>query len=372
MPKYQWNYQEIKENRNTLQQMYHEELDITEKENIKEIIEMYDNMLSLMFKTSNNYINDDCCFDDIKNFLDNQLMSYQYSDISIINMLLHSYLPFKNVYTPTDYPTDIPIIATNDELITIVNDFIHKMIPNNIQENFIESLNKYNNIHLTYNIKNRDYGGITLLDSFLNKKYIYVARDNHLMDIIKLPHELFHYVFCDCDVFTPCNYSTYYLSEIEGSFANILFGDYYYKQATINPNFFNLNFLKLYNDHIEAIVTNNALLDSVSNNKIRMNKLNKYLNYFGLPTFQNPTEIVDYLSTPLEILIKYAFGYLIAIDLYTMYQNDPEFSFYLLKNLKFIKRENDIVHLLRNNHITFMDDDYENLKKYTKKIERQN
>lgn len=265
MPKYQWNYQEIKENRNTLQQMYHKELDITEKENIKEIIEMYDNMLSLMFKTSNNYINDDFCFDDIKNFL-----------------------------------------------------------------------------------------------------------DNHLMDIIKLPHELFHYVFCDCDVFTSCNYSTYYLSEIEGSFANILFGDYYYKQATVNPNFFNLNFLKLYNDHIEAIVTNNALLDSISNNKIRMNKLNKYLNYFDLSTFQNPTEIVDYLSTPLEILIKYAFGYLIAIDLYTMYQNDPEFSFYLLKNLKFIKRENDIIHLLRNNHITFMDNGYENLKKYTKKIERQN
>lgn len=371
MTKYHWNYQEIKENINNLQQMYHEELDIERKENIKDIIEIYNNMPSLMFKTNNNYFNDDLCFDNIQSFLNNQLISYQYNDINIINILLQSYLPLIDVYKNENCPIDTPIAATNEDLIAIANDFIHKMIPSNIKHEFIESLNKYDNIHFSHN-NIIDYGGMTLFDPFLNKKYICIVRENTLIDAITLPHELFHYVFCGYDVFTTNQFNTYYLSEIEGGFANILFGDYYYQNATINNNFFNLNFLKLYNDNVEAIVTNNALLDSISNNKIRMNKLNKYLNYFGLSTFQNSTEIADYLSTPLEILIKYALGYLVAIDLYTIYQKDPELSFYLLKNLKYIKKENDIVNLLRNNHITFMDDGYENLKKYTKKIERQN
>ena len=76
------------------------------------------------------------------------------------------------------------------------------------------------------------------------------------------------------------------------------------------------------------------------------------------------------MDNPLEVNLKYSLGYLVAIDLYYIYKRDPELAFYLLKNLKFIKQENDIASMLRRNHITFMDDGYENLKKYIKEIER--
>lgn len=371
MAKYQWDYQNIRENRNTLQQMYHKELDIVKKQNIKEIIEMYDSMQTLIYKSADVFNDDDYVFNDIDDFLNDRCLSYKNNDKDIINILLQSFLPLREVYKQENNPIDTPIIATNEDLVTITQDFINKMIPVNMRQVFIDSLNTKGNIQFSKN-NITDYGGVTLFDPFLKEKYIYIVRENTLIDTIKLPHELFHYVFCDYDIFTPIYYNTYYLTEIEGGFANILFGDYYYQRATINNNFFNQSFLKLYYDQISTIVTNNALLDSLNKDKVRLNKLNKYLSYFDLPTFQNIDEIVDYLSTPLEILIKYTLGYLVAIDLYTIYQNDPEEAFYLLKNLKYAKKENNIISLFRNNHITFMDDGYENLKKYTKKIERQN
>lgn len=372
MKKYQWNYQKIRENRNTLQQMYNKESNTVRKQNIKEIIEMYDNMQTLIHKSTNIFNDDDdYFFYNINDFIKNRYLSYQNNDNDIINILLQSYLPLKEVYKQENYPKDRPIIATNEELVTITKDFISKKIPTNMQQVFIDYLNEHNNIQFSKNdITN--YGGVTLIDPFLKAKYIYIVRENNLMDIIKLPHELFHYVFCNYDIFTLSYYNTYYLTEIEGSFANILFGDYYYQQGTINNNFFNLSFLELYYDQISTIVTNNALLDSISKDKIRLNKLNKYLNYFDLPIFQSIDKVVDYFETPLEILIKYALGYLVAIDLYTIYQEDEELAFYLLKNLKYVKKENNIINLFRNNNITFMDDSYENLKKYVKKIERQN
>ena len=103
-----------------------------------------------------------------------------------------------------------------------------------------------------------------------------------------------------------------------------------------------------------------------------MNKLNKQLNYFQIDTINEEADIIDYLTTPLDVNIKYALSYLVAIDLYYIYLKDPEFAFYLLKNIRFIKQENDLFSLFRRNHITFMDDNYLNFKKYVKKIERQN
>lgn len=102
-----------------------------------------------------------------------------------------------------------------------------------------------------------------------------------------------------------------------------------------------------------------------------MHKFNKSLEYWGLVPFVDKEEILDYLVDPLDINIKYILGYLIGIDLYYIYEKDPEFAFYLLKNTRYMKCEDDVIGLLRRNHITFMDDEFENLKKYIKKIERQ-
>ena len=120
---------------------------------------------------------------------------------------------------------------------------------------------------------------------------------------------------------------------------------------------------------MDDLAIRNQLLDSIKNNKtIRLNKMNKFMCYYNINKFEKTEEINEYLETPQEIIMKYALSYLTALDLYYIYLNDRDFAFYLLKNIKFVKEEDDIINLLRRNHITFMDDGYENYKKYVKKL----
>jgi len=376
MKKYKWDLYRIRNNIEILQNLYNNETDAEKQIIISEFIEMYKNMISLISKnkSSNNELLNDCLsYDSMIDLIEEQINSYQINDINIINMILKSYLPFREVYNG-DYILKNPtIISTNEDLVNVANDFFIKMTPNNISKKFIELIeNNSNSINFSYTKRNDNYAGITLFDSILNKKYIYISKTNKLIDLVTLPHEAFHYLFNDNNVYLVNDYNTYYTTEIEGGFANILFGDYFYNNSIENKNFFNQYFLEVYHSGISEIVIKNSFLDSIKNNKkIRMNKFNKTLDVFELIPFTDEIELVEYMDNPLEINLKYSLGYLVAIDLYYIYKKDPELAFYLLKNLKFIKQENNITSMLRRNHITFMDDGYENLKKYIKKIERQ-
>lgn len=371
--KYQWNLYDLINNINILTDYYENTDDIESKQLTMEYIEMYRSMISLIIKKqngTNNLLNDSIEYNNMDNLIQEQILSYQENDIDTLNTVLQSYLPFREVYAPNYILNEIPIIATNEDLITITKDFYRKMVPNHIYLDFEKALENKNNIHFSYAKTNDNYAGLTVIDPLLRKKYIYISRVNQLLDLVNLPHESFHYLFNDFDAYLSTAYNMYYTTEIEGSFANILFGDYFYQNAVEHKNYFHEYFLEVYHSGISELVVRNTFLKSLRNNKqLNMKKLNKHLEYWGLEPFTCKEELLDFITDPLEINIKYTLGYLVAIDLYYIYLEDPEFAFYLLKNLKFIKCENDIHGLFRRNHITFMDDGYSNFKRYIKKIE---
>lgn len=374
MFKYKWDLYELKNNIEVLQKLYENETNKDNKSVILEYIEMYQYMLMLVSKSKvgNKILNDDLEYEDIDSLIDEQIFSYQNNDLNIVNMVLQSYLPFKDVYFTNYSLNNIPLIATNQDLVDVTNDFFKKMLPNSLIKEFQEGIKNNHSIQFSYTKKNDNYSGVTLFDSVLKKKYIYISRTNMLVDLVVLPHEAFHYFLNDYDVYIMTKYNMYYTTEIEGGFANILFGDYFYNYSSENKNYFNQYFLEVFHDGISQLVVKNSFLDAIKDNqKLRMNKFNKTLSIFDLMPFTDTQEILEYFTDPLEINIKYTLGYLAAIDLYYIYQKDPELAFYLLKNIKFIKQEHDVINALRRNHITFMDDGYENLKKYVKKIERQ-
>lgn len=72
----------------------------------------------------------------------------------------------------------------------------------------------------------------------------------------------------------------------------------------------------------------------------------------------------------LEDILTYSLSYLASLDLMEIYKKDPEFAFYLLERIRFVRKKSDVLKVFRKNHITFMDDGFENLKKYVKEIER--
>ena len=58
-------------------------------------------------------------------------------------------------------------------------------------------------------------------------------------------------------------------------------------------------------------------------------------------------------------------SYLTSLDLEAIYEQDPEYAFYLLEGIR-NNKTNDIFSNLRENKITFMDDGYQNLQKKMK------
>ena len=370
MNKYKWNYSELRTNMIVLREVAKRIEDEQIKKNIEVMANLYESMLALANKKNQKY---DIFDESFKNLNINDLInevkfSYTRDKLQLLNILLNTFIPIKENMIINDSPND-KVIATNEYLVSITEDFFNKMTPPKIKQEFDKAMVDHSFLNFSYSTDHSDYAGVTFFDNFLNKKYVSVSRTNHLSDLIILPHEMFHYIFNDCDAGITCEYNTYYLTEVEGGFANILFGEYFYNQANYNNLFFTKLYMDNFQEQIEDLAIRNQLLDSLKNNNhIRINKLNKFMNYYGLAPFEYKEELESYLDQPQDVIMKYSLSYLAAIDLYYIYKKDPEEAFYLLQNIRYFKRENDIINLLRRNNITFMDDDYNNLKKYVKEI----
>lgn len=377
--RYKWNVEEIRENIIQLELMKALENSLDNIENINNVLGIYTEMLDNYdnrIKEQDILYNLDYNISDLNVAL--EVLSYYYKSINpeIIKILIGSYKPFYEIYYQQKKDEGLvdPILtSTNDDLKKITENFFIEMTPAEIAEKAIKILNKEGLIHINHSKNSCNYDAITLLDCILNKKYIYLLRNNRLTELRALPHEMFHYVFSDFDDYKSQYSNMYFVNETEGSFANILFGDYFYQNNDQFGNFFNqLNLLTYESNVIDLIVRDAVVTTLRDNNKIRLNNVNKIISNYNLTSFNDENEILEYISNSHESLIKYTLSFLIAIDLYYIYLEDKELAFYLLKNIRYIKSENDIFKVLRNNHITFMDDGYKNLKEYTKKIERQN
>lgn len=368
MKKYKWDLKELRLNREKLYYAYEEMKDVEKKETLLSFIELYDDMINMATNKTMEPMSDLQTDSSIINLLHNAAEFYTIDNLSTLNVLIESF-PVIAEYAPEYVNDNIRIAATNDEVVDICRDFFVKMTPKDILKKYDDAFKENNNfLNIMYSKDSSDYSGVTLFDYTLQKKYVAVSRSNKLLDLVILPHEMFHYLFSDCNVCFSLDHNSHYLAEVEGGFANILFSEYYMNNAKENNDFFRKYYLNSYQSQIEDLTIRNALFDSIKkNNGIRMHKLNKFMSYYNMLPFDNENEIIEYLEVPQDVNIKYAISFLAALDLYYIYKKDPDFAFYLLKNIRYHVTEDNIMSLLRRNHITFMDDDYTNLKKYLKK-----
>ena len=366
--RYKWDLQKLRYRRKILEEIAR----YADNENIRynalEQANIYSNMMNSFSKKKIGMDSLDTTYKDITvaEMIDETMRSYTTKNLPYIDLLLQTFFDVIKIDS-TNKRDDFPLIASNDELIELARNFFIEKTPNYIAKKFDDILAEGDIINIQYNKSSSIYPGYTLYDYFLNKKYIYVGRSNKLYDLCILPHEAFHYLFRDKDVALTGLYNTYYLNEIEGMFANILFGEYFSEKTNPSDNYFNDYSLVLFKDNIADIVTRNTILDSLKDNKkIRLSKINKYLGYFEVLPFKNEDELIPYLTMPEEDVIKYSLSYLTALDLYYIYKKDPDEAFYALSCITYIKQTDDIFTLLKNNGITFMNDNYANLKKYIK------
>ena len=214
MSKYKWDLCELRNNIDTLKKLYEIENNENRKNLIIEYIEVYKNMINIFSENkniNNNLLDDSLQYDSINNLIEEQIISYNNNDLGVLNMVLQSYLPFREIYSSNYQLYEVPIFNTNEEVVELTNDFFIKMLPNNIIRDFKKLLMSKNMINFNTVKRNSCYSGITVIDPILEKKYVYVSRINQLIDLVTLPHELFHCLFNDFNTHLVTNYNMYYL-----------------------------------------------------------------------------------------------------------------------------------------------------------------
>jgi len=369
--RYNWDLNELEANRIILEEVYKKLDDTTLQAHVSSIIDMYVNMIRIAKKDIKGMQSFDRNYKDINvdEVISDLLNTYNKSTIMYWDVILNSYFSIRNYEFNGDDVFN-RIKTTNQELVDIATDFFNKMTTPTIASKFQNILNDGTRIQINYEKNNSNYGGLTLFEDLLKKRYIYIQRKNELLDLVLLPHEAFHYIFMGENNSIIGNYNTIYLNEVEGMFANILFTDYADKIAENGSKYFKNYFNNTYKLFVYDTVIRYAIIQSITNKrKIKFNKLNQFLETIcpSPEHFENSEQFIKYLDTPQDFTITYTLSYLTAIDLYYKYLKDREEAFYSLECIRNYKKTNQLFNLLNNNGITFMNDNYENLKKYIKK-----
>lgn len=230
-------------------------------------------------------------------------------------------------------------LLTKDQIMTIAHDFFKQTNPE-IYQNFLKHFNKrfthfqFNNFNI-----NNFYSGYTYVSLSTGNTFIATGYKNNISSLNILVHEFGHAINSNMNFSNTMESSKAQFDEIFSIFLELLLFDYLEKTDSFKSD---VNFerqssyITFFND-IEALADKLAITDllrSMYQNEIVKNisfhhffkKLNDNLGYFK-------SYIKDILQKPAYITTPYVLGMLIAIELYHYYQTDPEYAFYLAKQI---------------------------------------
>jgi len=366
MGKYKWDLEELRMYKEAALEACSKIDDEDSINSLENISALYDTMLSFFYKNNGfNDLSDNLSEFSFKDILKDSSSFFNKENYPVIEPIIGGFSVIVDNYKDRKISNN-RIVCNNDSIIEITEDFFKKMTPTWMNEEFNKIINiNPSVINILYNKENIDFGGVTFVDNVMNKRYIHVSRTNHLSDLCILPHEVFHYIFINNEF--NIKYKTRFLNEVEGCLANILFAHYYKKNAAINKKYFVDYFKNAIQSNIEDLgIRVFVLKNMIEDNYIDIEGLNNSLEDFGY-MFNSQVQLLPYLIKPSERATKFSLSYLVAFDLYYIYKKDPEKCFELLKSIKSVVKTDDILQLLRNNEITFMDDGYKNLINYMKK-----
>lgn len=370
MAKYHWNIQEMRKNIKELERLSKIETDIEKLPVIAETLELYYSMLWGITRHKENTSNQHMMDNDTSNIiqaLEEYRMYLDVSDEKYINLLLNTYPFLEDFHLEPAFDYIIPF--RNEVLLEINDDFLRKYLP-------IPLLHKYYQgkveIHIQSMMGNNR--GCTFIDPILKKKYILFNRQNDIMDLGVMPHESFHSIFNNFDSYRIGYNELRYTQEIEGSFANFLFADYYKNEnQELALEYEKTLLTDYYYRTLSFLILANYLQSIKKNGNIRNQKFQKFFNYYKLDRMLDTNAILNIIDGYEDAIdaITYNYSFLASLDLYEIWKQDPDLAFYLLQNIRYMRTDDDVFNLLRRNHITFMDDNFQNFQNYVKNLSKQ-
>ncbi len=377
MSKYQWDIKEIRDNYKVLLELKEIPSNEDEKFLINESIENMEDLIKHIHKQHSNCVSlvNDLYKIDINTLLKKtiddayeNIVDTELDNKDIVTALIEPIDKIASNYNRRDV-NNLKIIATNEEIIKISDNFFRRKVPRYVYNDFKNILDSNKRINIGYSKNGFDNSGFTISDKYLNEKFINITRENTLDDIAVLPHEVFHYIFgLRCKDFYYYNNGNSYLTEIEGSLADYIFADYFKKIAVEEKYYFIEDMKYKLNCAVTDLAIRILLLDSLNKDtkELDHSKFLKLLND-NLITCESIENLRENFRYNGKSILTYGLSHIVALDLYYIYLHDQDKCFYLLRNIIENLPYVETMKLLRDNEITFMDDGYVNLVRYMKK-----
>lgn len=218
---------------------------------------------------------------------------------------------------------------------------------------------------------NADYSGFSTRDSYNNIGYIILFKNGKIRDLYTLVHEIFHIIIKQQTIPGYFTDDKVFLSEVEGAFADLIVTDYLKEKGIYLDDARNIELLNF--DTIRHFIRNLNISHNYSNimdgNSFSITKINNKLEEDGYryTVFDSDNIRFNLLSFTRDL--NYSFSYLVALDLFYDYKNGSCNSLWKLR--KIAKLNNNVLGAFNSLGITFIKDDYKNLKDYQKMITRE-
>ncbi len=263
----------------------------------------------------------------------------------------------------------LPLLPlTNDELISLQHDFFNWLPNKELRNKLNVFLNQKGLIYFDNTINNT-YSGITYAFHFpYYIPFFHIVRDNTLDDFLACSHEFFHGYSMEYDANISLFPNRYYLHELEGFFAEYLALQFLKEKhlfSSMLPTLEKNNYLEyieyLKDFHIQSISYEIYMQkESVSVEEVNK-KLLEDQPSFPLNEEMSVDILLSLLDSPTETA-AYGFSFLTSLDLEILEQQDRELALEIFLHIR-TKKTNNLKKLLEDNHITFMQDNYNNLRK---------
>lgn len=275
-------------------------------------------------------------------------------------------IPFIDFYFST-----LPL--TNDELIEETRQLFKSL---SIKE-FLDGFDYYTNpknqlLHIKYYKKLlTDAYGLSYVDPSKQICYGLIARHNTIEDIITVGHELFHMIIRKKEepLFNYSEKPTY--EETEGYFANLIFCDMLQQRKTNNSSELSwistIDLQSIIDSITCTFVAKNSISTMDQNGNINYPDLLLNLQQYNINLPINEENINYFISSTLDENINQTVSYLTALDLYHLWQTDPEQAFYYLMRVPTLEGK-EPKRDLEQIGVTFFEDGYKNLSDHCKKL----
>lgn len=366
---YYWDIKKITKQKNAIQELINNNQSLKEEEieNLEIELEEIEDLESALFpdKKTSSFLEEKYMDENHQLPLANY-NNYLGIPTDIRNIILGSIDCFKNYYDTYD-SIELPQLNLSDQELVDMSDNFFQWLSN---KNYLKLYRKYTNPsnHLLqfFPLSDSFIRGIT---SFLYyptyTPYFSIYRDHTIEDFHTLNHEIAHGIYSVNDFYSI--QPPYYLKEVEGHFFNYLSGKYLINKIDnrIIRTIEYLDWITQF-DNIIIMYVFQLSIQLIENKKeITGDSIQRLLKRNKLTIIANDDILEQSLLEDPMVTANSSLSYLTSLDLEAIYEQDPEYAFYLLEGIR-NNKTNDIFSNLRENKITFMDDGYQNLQKKMK------